>query len=162
LTFTNVAPTVLQIPIASLLSVATDADGDTVRLAGVNLTTTNGITLITNSSFILYSNFVNAADQFSYTLGDGRGGGATGAVQIVSVPDARFTSLPSLDGSSAMFEIAGRPGWTYYLDRSTNMQSWVVILTNVAPASGVFYYTDDFHDLPGPPWWAFYRLRWSP
>jgi hypothetical protein len=57
---------------------------------------------------------------------------------------------------------AATPGWTYYLDRSTNLAIWVTIWTNVAPASGVFDYADDFHDLNEPASTAFYRLRWSP
>jgi len=161
LTFTNVAPNVLQIPISSLTAAAADADGDVVRLSGVQLVTTNGITLVTNSTFILYSNYVSAIDRFSYTLTDGRGGSATGAVQITSSPIGRFVAMPQYSGNSATLQFAGRPGWTYYLERATNLPpAWLTIATNVAPASGVFGYTDGFPDLPAPPPWAFYRLRW--
>jgi autotransporter-associated beta strand protein len=162
LTFTNVAPTVLQIPIASLTGGATDVDGDTIELTGINLTTTNGITLVTNSTFILYSNYVSAIDRFIYTIGDGHGGSATGEVQITSSPTARFASLPVVGANSVTLQFAGRPGWIYYLERSTDLPAWLTISTNVAPASGVFEYTDDFRDLTAPPPWAFYRLRWMP
>lgn len=161
-TFTNVAPLVLEIPIASLTANDTDADGDAIALTGINSTTTNGITLLTNGTFISYSNYVSAADLFNYTVSDGHGGNATGTVQIASSPTGRFTSLPDANGNLLTLQFAGRPGWTYYLERSTNLVGWATIWTNVAPASGVFDYTDDFHDLTEPASTAFYRLRWSP
>lgn len=161
-TFTNEAPIVLQIPIASLTANDTDADGDTITLTGINLTTTNGITLLTNNTFIFYSNYVSVSDQFSYTLSDGHGGSATGAVHIASSPAGRFTDFPSGSGNSVTLHFAGRPGWSYYLERSTNLAAWATIWTNVAPASGVFEYADDFHDLTEPASTAFYRLRWLP
>ena len=160
LTFTNVPPLVLQIPIASLTSNATDADGDSITLTGLDLTSTNGINLLTNDTFIFYSNYVSVLDQFNYTIGDGHGGSATGAVYITSSPTGRFTGFPSQTGTSETLHFAGRPGWTYYVERSTNLPVWVTISTNVAPASGVFDYTDDFHDLTGPASMGFYRLRW--
>jgi hypothetical protein len=162
LTYTQFAPAVLQIPLASLTSGATDADGDAVKLTGIDLTTTNGITLVTNSTSIFYSNYVSAVDRFTYTVGDGRGGSATGAVQITSSPIARFTSVPSFGGNATALQFAGRPGWTYYVERSTNLPVWLTISTNVAPASGIISYIDDFHDLSTPPPWSFYRLRWFP
>ncbi len=161
-TFTNVPPLVLQIPMASLTANDTDADGDTITLTGINLATTNGITLLTNNTFIFYSNYVSVIDQFNYTISDSHGGSATGAVHITSSPTGRPTSNPSGNGNSVTLHFAGRSGWTYYLERSTNLSVWVTIWTNVAPASGVFDYTDDFHDLNEPPPAAFYRLGWSP
>lgn len=87
------APSVtLQIPIASLLTNDTDADADSLVVSGVNLTSTNGITLTTNATHISYLNPASGNDQFSYTISDERGGSATGAVQITisapSVPPA--------------------------------------------------------------------------
>lgn len=160
--FTNDAPNVLQIPITSLLSIATDADGDSFSLAGVEPTTTNGIALTTNGGFILYSNFVSMADQFSYTLDDGHGGSVTGTVQIKTSPTGRFVSLPTSGGDSMSFQLVGSPDWTYFLERSTNLSDWVTISTNVAPASGIFNFTDTFADLVSQPASAFYRLRWTP
>jgi autotransporter-associated beta strand protein len=160
--FTNEAPLVLQIPVASLIASGTDADGDTLALSDVSLTTTNGITLVTNSTFITYSNYVSVADRFNYTLSDGHGGSATGTVQIAASPTGRFASSPSGNGNSMTLHFIGSPGWTYYVERSTNLPAWLTIWTNATPANGRFDFTDDFHDLDGPPATAFYRLRWSP
>jgi autotransporter-associated beta strand protein len=160
--FTNDAPNVLQIPIATLINLASDADGDTLALAGINLTSTNGMSLFTNDTVITYSNYVSVADQLTYTLSDGQGGSATGTVQIVASQMGRFTVAPGNNGTAMRFDFVGSPGWTYFLERSTNLPAWVTIWTNVAPASGLFDYTDNFQDLPAPPARAFYRLRWSP
>jgi hypothetical protein len=165
LTFTNVAPSVLQIPFATLTSAATDADGDTLTFAGVNLTTTNGIALTTNASSLAYSNIASVTDQINYTVTDGRGGSATGIVNVVNIgttPSAQFTNFPSVNGTSVVLHFTGTPGWPYYLERSTNLVNWTTISTNVAPPSGVVDTTDDFHDLAAPASAAFYRLRWSP
>jgi autotransporter-associated beta strand protein len=165
LTFTNIAPSALQIPFATLTSAATDADGETLTLAGVNLISTNGIILTTNASSLTYSNLASVTDQFSYTITDGRGGSATGIVSIVNLgtpPSAQFTNSPSVSGTSVVLHFTGTPGWPYYLERSTNLVDWATISTNVTPPSGVVDYTDDFHDLAAPASAAFYRLRWSP
>ena len=165
LTFTNVAPAVLQISFATLTGNATDADADTLTVAGVNLTTTNGIALTTNATSIFYANPANATDQFSYTLSDGHGGSVTGVVNIVNIgssPSAQFAGLPTMSGDSVVLHFSATPGWTYYLERSTNLIGWNTIWTNIAPANGEFDYTDDFHDLSAPTSPAFYRLRWAP
>jgi autotransporter-associated beta strand protein len=162
--FTNSPSLQLQIPISSLAAAASDPDGDPVTLAGINLTTTNGVTLTTNATFITYSNGVNVADRFSYTISDGAGGSATGTVSIAAAPvtpPAQFTAAPSVNDGSATIHFSGGPGSTYYLDRSTNLPVWVTISTNVMPGSGTLDYVDDFHDLDGPPPSAFYRVRWT-
>ena len=160
--FTNDAPNVLPIPIVSLISMATDADGDALTLAGINLTTTNGVPLTTNGGFILYSNYVSVADQFTYTLNDGHGGNVAGTVQIKASPAGRFAAIPVSNGDSMAFQFVGSPGQTYFLERSTNLPAWVTIWTNTAPANGQFNFTDTFSDLAAQPPAAFYRLRWSP
>jgi autotransporter-associated beta strand protein len=79
---TNTPGQVLPIAIASLVSSGTDADGDPLSLAGYDPVTTNGIALSSDSTYIYYSNPAYVADRFNYTLSDGRGGAATGVVQI--------------------------------------------------------------------------------
>ena len=160
LTYTNNPGVPLQIPIASLLSVATDADGDAIALSGITLASTNGVALSTNGSFIVYSNNFNPNDLIQYTISDGHGGIANGAVTIAPSTTAQFTGQPDVTGTSATLHLLGGPAGTYYLERSTNFPDWVTISTNVLPSNGVLDYVDDFHDLAEPPAWAFYRLRW--
>jgi autotransporter-associated beta strand protein len=157
-TVTNFPPNVLEIPIASLLANVTDADGDFVTLTSIESTTTNGITLLTNSTHLYYSNYVNVPDKFSYIVTDARGGSAMGTVYITNSPAARFASAPVLNANGVGLSFVGRPGSTYYLERSTNLLSWLTISTNVAPASGLFEYFD-----PNPPYpAAYYRLQSAP
>jgi hypothetical protein len=159
--FTNSPGAQLQIPIASLGAGASDPDGDVVTLSGINLMTTNGVTLITNGTTIFYSNNANPADQFNYTIGDGHGGSATGAVVIAASTIGQFISLPSVSASSVTLHFAGGPGLAYYLERSINLPpDWLTISTNIVPANGIIDYIDDFHDLSEPPASSFYRLRW--
>jgi autotransporter-associated beta strand protein len=163
--FTNVAPAVLQIAFTTLTGSATDADADTLTVAGVSLTSTNGIVLATNATSLSYSNRASVTDQFSYTLSDGRGGSATGLVSVVNIgvsPAARFVGLSSTNGNPVHLHFSGTPGWTYYLERSTNLAAWKTIWTNVAPESGAVDYADGFQDLPAPVSPAYYRLRCLP
>jgi autotransporter-associated beta strand protein len=161
LTFTNAPGAQLQIPIASLIANASDLDGDAVTLSGINLTTTNVVTLATNGTTIFYSNTANPVDLFNYTISDGHGGSATGAVVIAASTIGQFLSPPSVSASSVTLHFAGGPGLTFYVERSINLPpDWVTIATNIMPANGIFDYSDDFHDLSGPPSSSFYRLRW--
>ena len=161
LTFTNSPGAKLQISIASLTASATDADGDAVILSGINLTTTNGVTLVINGTTIFYSNNANADDAFDYTIDDGHGGSATGVVIIAASTVGQFISQPTVSGSSVTLHFAGGPGLTYYLERSINLPpDWLTISTNIVPSNGIVDYIDDFHDLSEPPSSSFYRLRW--
>jgi hypothetical protein len=159
--FTNIPGAQLEIPIASLTAGASDPDGDAVTLSGINLTTTNGVTLATNDTTIFYSNNANPADLFNYTISDGHGGSATGAVVIAASTIGQFISPPGVSASSVTLHFAGGPGLTYYVERSINLPpAWLTISTNIVPANGILDYIDDFHDLSEPPSSSFYRLRW--
>jgi autotransporter-associated beta strand protein len=160
---TNTPGTELAIPLASLTADASDVDGDALTLGGVNLTSTNGVALQTNSTFLFYSNNVNVADRILYTISDGHGGSAAGVVEVRPELSAQFLGQ-LVQGGSVTIHFSGAPDATYYVERSTdfatNVPTWLTISTNVMPAGGVIEYTDDFHDLSGPPDAAFYRLRW--
>src|SRR5205085_35168 len=72
-----------------LLTHASDSDSETINLVGVgtdglNLLTTNGVTLTTDTNWVYYTNSVtpNANDSFSYKVTDTRGCVATGTVLI--------------------------------------------------------------------------------
>jgi hypothetical protein len=170
----------LKIAIADLLTNVTDADGDPITLVGVgtdglNLTTTNGTTVFTNSTYIFYTNSVapNVNDSFEYTVSDGQGGVSVGTVLIEMNNSLVGQSNPSLilSSTTATAVFFGVPGYQYAVDRSTNLTpgaglGWVSISTNIAPASGIMQVQDNFHDLgitvpPLPPT-TFYRLRYNP
>lgn len=141
----------------------TDANGDTVTLASLNLLTTNGITLATNAIDISYANGQNANDQFSYTISDIQGGTANGLVNIVVVASAvGQTQNVSVSNGTAIASFAGVPGYSYGVQRSTNFVDWLTILTTNASSGGVFQIADNFSDLGAAPISASYRLEWNP
>ena len=145
-----------------------DVDGDTVTLAAVNLVTTNGMNVLTNSSQILYTNSANAADQISYTISDGYGGTTTGYINIVvdgSVTGTNSIANINVGGSTNAVTAYGIPGYSYILERATNLVPaiWVEVSTNTAAINGVINATDSFDDLGSvPPGSAYYRLKWQP
>jgi uncharacterized repeat protein (TIGR02543 family) len=86
ITVTNTPGQLMQIPVANLIAGGTDADGDALGLDGFDSVTTNGIAVTSDGTYLYYSNNVNVADQFGFTISDGKGGSATGAVQIAAAP----------------------------------------------------------------------------
>jgi GH25 family lysozyme M1 (1,4-beta-N-acetylmuramidase) len=159
-TFTRTSATQVQIPIANLLTNSADADGDVRTLIGTSLTTTNGVTLTTNSTYILYSNNSIVPDRFTYTISDGHGATASSTVDILPMPAPQFSGSPTVSSNSVTVHFTGGVGSVYYLERSTDLTVWVTISSNTVPSNGSVDYLDDFHDLAGPPSAAFYRLRW--
>ena len=157
-TFTNTPTQVLQIPLASLLTNDTDADSDTLVISSISLVTTNGVMLTTNSTHIFYSNNVSVADQFTYTITDRRGATATANVRILPSAFGWFSSAATYSGNTITLHVSGRPGSTYFTERSTNLPVWFTIKTNVAPGNGIFDVIDTFTN--GRPPEAYYRLRW--
>jgi len=170
----------LEILISDLLTNVTDVDGDPITLVGagtdgLNLLTTNGVSLATNANYIIYTNSVtpNVNDSFEYTVSDGQGGISLGTIQIVVntnyVPQTNITLIVS--STNATVNFFGVPGAQYEIDRSTNLTpgvglGWTPISTNVAPVSGIIQVNDTFLNLgiqtpPVPPS-AFYRLRPNP
>ena len=147
----------------------TDVDGDLVSLAGVNLLTTNGVTIQTNSTQILYNNSRPVPDQISYTVTDGQGGTNTGLINVLLNPFVSTTQNPSsmtFANGALHTTFLAVPAYAYIVQRSTNLgisSGWVTISTNTADGNGLIRATDTFPDLGGllPPA-AYYRLLWQP
>jgi phospholipase C len=170
----------LKIKISDLLTNVSDADGDPVAIVGFgadgfNMTSTNGASLKTNSTYVLYTNSVtpNVNDAFSYSVTDGQGGTSLGTVAIIMNNNVFGQSnvVLNVSTSSVMASFFGVPGFRYTVERSTNLTSgvglgWVPISTNTAPTGGLIQVNDDFHDLgipiPPVPSPAYYRLRYNP
>jgi hypothetical protein len=171
----------LRIPLSDIATNWSDADGDTVELMGVNQTTTNDQTLwllnvssnednsfvINSNSFVGYTNGPSVADQFSYSIADGYGGTNIGYVYIMIVSSVTGTNSITMitGGNPTVLTAYGLPGYTYTVQRATNLTSpvWVNIQSIVAATNGVISATDNFSDLSGnQPQSAYYRLSWQP
>jgi ubiquitin len=179
LTLTRTAGVPLKLALSNLAANWSDADGDPVSLIAINLVSTNGATLtplnlttnpdgsyvIGNYAFIGYANAANVNDQFSYVISDGLGDTTVGLVNLVVSTAAltgQATGILDPGGNAVTVQFAGVPGYTYQVERSTNLSVWVPILTTNAPAGSFFNYVDTFGDLGGiAPGSAYYRLSWT-
>ena len=160
--YRNAGISTLRITIADLLTNVTDVDLDTLTLTAVG-TSTNGISSITNSTFVLYQNTNSVNDQFTYTVDDGNGGSVTANVNIVVQPFVTGQSATiTVSGPTATVQFFGIPGYGYGVQRSTNLTSWATLVNTNAPANGAFEWTDDFSDLGVVPASAYYRLQYNP
>ena len=148
--------------LSELLTNTSDTDGDPVTLASFS-TSTNGIMLTTNGGFMMYYNTSFVNDQLTYIVSDGFGGSATGTITVTT--QAFLTgqnASVSVSGSTATVNFAGIPGYSYSVQRSTNLVDWTSILTTNAPSGGLFKCVDDFTDLGVVPGSAYYRLQYNP
>ena len=152
----------LKIRITDLLTNVASAPvaGDSFALTGVGAST-NGATITTNGTYIFFTpgtgSSSNSNESFSYSVADTRGGVATGIININVISAVGGPQTITVSGSTATVNFAGIPGYTYLVQRSTNLVNWVTRLTTNAPAAGLFDFTDDFSDLGGPPASAYYR-----
>jgi len=152
----------LQILIGNLLTNAVDAAASPVVLTAVG-NSTNGATVMTNSTYVLYTNSNNVNDSFTYAVSDNLGNSAIGNVVITVVGSQTGQGqMAAILGGVATVQFAGMSGNVYITQRSTNLINWVNISTNTAPGNGIFSVTDHFTDLgvpPAlPPTTGFYRL----
>jgi hypothetical protein len=182
MTVTRTAGLRLVISLTDLATNFSDADGDTVELTGVNMLSTNGVSLValnwttnvdgsivtTNPvAYIGYPNSANVADQLSYGISDGQGGTNIGYINIVINGSVTGTnSITAITtGSTNVVNAFGVPGYNYILERTVSLapEVWVDVSTNAAATNGVINAADTFWDLGGtPPGSAYYRLKWQP
>ena len=153
---------------ADLTNSWSDVDGDPVTLSGINLVTTNGVTVRTNNVLILYTNSLNVNDKILYGITDGQGGTNLGSINITvtAFVTGQSTGTLTVSNGSITATFFGIPTYVYEVQRSTNLTTgigWVNISTNTVGSHGQFNITDHFTDLGGNiPSAAFYRLGWHP
>ncbi|MGO9204118.1 MAG: MBG domain-containing protein [Limisphaerales bacterium] len=100
-----------KLPLATLLSKASDADGDAIALAGMAAASANGGSVSCSGGWVFYvpaPGFTNA-DTFSYAISDGYGAPVTGAVTL---------NLRGGNGSSANLVISGLGNSSYAISGS--------------------------------------------
>jgi subtilase family serine protease len=164
--YTNVIGSPLIIAIAGLATNWTDADGDTVSLVAVGVST-NGITLTNTGVALVYFNSNNVADQFVCTIADGFGGTNFQTVTLAPAPLPNTTPLIAIavasnpDGSFTL-NLTGVPGYASVLETTTNLSSpvaWLPLATNGPGTNAVWQFTDtQATNFPQ----RFYRLKLLP
>jgi hypothetical protein len=171
LTVPNVAPvagadsiararnTQMRIKISNLLTNDTDANADSISFVSVSSTSTNGATLFSDSTQILYSPLSGrnpASDSFTYTITDGLLT-ATGTITVSLQPDPtgltfNIVAYGQDTNGHPVITFAGIPGYSYTVQRSQNLSTWTDLWTTNAPAAGLFQFIDLNRTDP-----AFYR-----
>lgn len=173
--YTRLNGAALKINIADLLAARTsDPDGQarlltTLQSVAGSMMSTNGFTLSTNGTEILYPATTNTApDSFNYVFRDNapyRAGDtiryATNTITITTTNAggvaSNFVSLTT-DGGTNTITFAGIPGYSYDLQRTASLSdpiTWTVIGSPVtANGAGRAVFVDP---APGSP--AFYRVR---
>ena len=151
--------TAMKIPIADLTADDVDPGSGTIVLAGINLTTTNGVTLVTNATTIFYTNAANVNDQFTYTISNGDCGTIVGYVNITVTNGLGVVIVPTATGTEVTLTFYGIPGHKYIVQRSANLVDWVdasgeLTAPSSPPNIGLVQYTETPPTNP-----AYYRIR---
>jgi hypothetical protein len=155
--------TFLRIPITNLLASATDPDGDPIALVMIG-TSTNGSWVATVGKYVVIAPTNNISESFVYIVRDVRSYRPADTVRMatnwftVNVTYAYgLAQSITISGPTAVVHFAGVPGYSYEVERSTNLisQSWTVLLITNAPPRGVW----QFIDTNPPPGEAYYRTR---
>ena len=137
----------LTIRIADVLANDFDLDGDPLTIIGLSENSANGALVDRDTTFIYYTppeSNVTAADQFTYTISDGRGGIAKATVTIRFASPLRLTGFIGPDGFIVR-STTSVAGVTYLLQATTNLAtpiSWETIATNVPATSGTIEFVD--------------------
>jgi hypothetical protein len=137
-------------------SLATDADGDALKIVSVSGATNATLGIISNGLAMTYTNTSGTAgtfDAFSFVVSDGLGGLATNTATVRIESQSGFNQL-SANGNTIVY--LGVPGATYALENTPNFAppSWVSVQTNTVGADGRI----TFH--PNGPPSGFYRARY--
>jgi alpha-tubulin suppressor-like RCC1 family protein len=151
----------LKIAISDLLTNVVNPSGRTLSLAGITLTTTNGVTMTTDSTYVYYVNPNNVTDAFDYTVSDGTTT-STGAALIEIMQAVGTNTILSLQLGDPgvhtnIVNFAGHPDYQYVVEFATNVEGpWLVISTNIAGADGLWSAEDDTATNAA----RFYRAVW--
>jgi len=139
----------LQIATSSLLTNATDADGDAISLMSVSPISTNGATVSLTNNLVLYTPSAtngNVTDSFSYTVTDTFGATNTGTVTVTIAAETpvNITGVSVLADGTVQLNFSGTPDHIYLIEAATNLAPaiWATLTTNQADTNGLFQYLD--------------------
>lgn len=157
-TFTRPPGATLKIKLATLLTNASDPDGDGVVLCGLSPTSARGVPLTTNATYIFYNDTNSTPDSFTYTVRDTRVyrpgdtlRTATGVVTLLVTGAQGATwnlvALRTLPDGNTRIIHAGIPGLLYQIQATTSLTP-PIVWTNLgggpltAGADGRIVYDD--------------------
>lgn len=145
--FNRLAGPPFTIRIADVLANDFDLDGDSLTINGLSETSANGALVDRDETSIYYTpatTNIDATDQFSYTISDGRGGVASATVTIRFAHPLRLSGAMGSEGLTVL-ATEGVAGVTDLLQVATNLAtptSWETVATNVPATNGPVRFVD--------------------
>jgi autotransporter-associated beta strand protein len=123
-----------------------DVDADPLALTG-GISSTNGASVGYDSTYVHYTNANDVADEIDYTIGDGFGGTAAGAISVViGPPPTNSVAGVVVNGDgSVTLSFVGVPDYTYQVEATADLTPpavWTTVSTNTADISGLWQFTD--------------------
>ena len=153
----------VKVAVSALLANDTDATADPLSITDVSTMSAKGAVVSLSSGWVFYQPpaDMNEDDSFTYTVSDGRGGTATGAVTVSVTSDpneagamGQLGVLITADGKVTVGFVV-IPGRTYAVLRAGSVTHpiWETIGTAVAGSTGLLEFVDE----NPPPVAGFYR-----
>jgi autotransporter-associated beta strand protein len=134
-----------SIGLAKLLANDTGETGETLSIIAVASPTSGGGTATLGTGAITYvAPGSGATDSITYTLSDGRGGTATGTINVTltstNAPSLNIVAGPALVDNQFQVTFAGIPGLSYTVEDSTNSITgpWSYLTNLTAGSNGLF------------------------
>jgi hypothetical protein len=130
----------VKVKVATLLSNDTDADADVLSLANVTSPSAGGGTVTRIGDWVYYTPAVGftAADTFTYSVSDTRGGSAPGLVSITikidSAASQNKAAIQNMGGGLFRITFDGIPNRTYTVQHAESLTEPVVWIT-LGPAT---------------------------
>jgi len=149
----------INIPVFKALSNDTGEVGETLSITAVSANASLG------GGFITYTApYSGSSDTITYTLSDGRGGTATGTINVVLTPGGGFNQLSAvtISGGDLQLSYFGIPGTNYSLEVSHTLTppvNWTALQTNPASGMGTIIFTNTPSLAPTN---DFYRTHYVP
>lgn len=146
-TLARFAPVALKVLVADLLG--TDPDNDTLALQSVAGTSSQGVPVTQDGSWVYYTptNAVSGLDTVSYVVRDARGATGPGTLTISIQTDTNTTpSLTVQDLGNGSFQVrfTGIPAYNYPVQATASLTNpdWQTIGTVIADDSGLVNFLD--------------------
>ncbi|HLP76840.1 MAG TPA: cadherin-like domain-containing protein [Candidatus Paceibacterota bacterium] len=156
-----------SLPVAKLLLLASDPNGETLSVASASGTTTNGATVTLSGGVLTYTpaNGFTGTDAITYILADVGGDTVTGTIVVLVSADTsggtyNQLNIQTVNGSDVRVSFLGIPGTNYVMEVTHDLTPpvvWTPLLTNAAAANGLLVFTNT--PTGGQ---SFYRTRYAP
>ncbi len=165
-TLGTIENTAVIAPGIKLLANDSDLDGDILTLLEVSTTSTNGGTVLLSGGMVTFTPATNSfgIDRFTYTIGDGRGGMATGTVVVIVISgnaSSQNKVSVTFTPNGRLIRFAGIPTQNYIIQSAADVTGPWANLSPSIPAgpTGLIEYEDT--EMPVPIM-RFYRTVVSP